>query len=130
MSIRWRKDGQFICGAKSKPMVDDVYIDDNLHYELAVLDRILKPFPSEKTCGRWYIVSVKNKRHKNVTKLLALKQNNICGICNKKLNGQINLDHIDPVSKTGCHTIDNLQAVHKKCNLRKGNKTVNNSTTN
>ncbi len=54
MSIRWRKTGELLCGAKSKEMKGDTYIDDNLHYELAVECKILVPDINEKENGRWY----------------------------------------------------------------------------
>ena len=34
-------------------------------------------------------------------------------------------DHHNPYSKGGGHDFKNLRAFHRKCNLEKGNKTVN-----
>lgn len=53
MSIRWRKDGRLICGAKSEPEEDDTYIGDRLHYQLAVVERVLIPDPNEEENGLW-----------------------------------------------------------------------------
>ena len=53
MSIRWRKNGDLICGAKSKAEPGDTYIDDRLHYQLAVAHRFLIPDPDEKETGIW-----------------------------------------------------------------------------
>lgn len=62
----------------------------------------------------------------------------VCGICGGKCdyedyivkNGVVvtgdyypSIDHINPVSKGGSHTWDNIQLAHRVCNSRKGNKT-------
>ena len=44
MAVRIRKDGKtIICAAKSKPKKGDVYLEDGIHYMLAVEMRVLKP---------------------------------------------------------------------------------------
>lgn len=56
MSVRWRNygRGELICGAKSESFEDDTYIDDALHYKLAVELRVLIPDINEKDNGLWY----------------------------------------------------------------------------
>ena len=39
---------------------------------------------------------------------------------NGDLNGEIHVDHIQPLAGGGTSERDNLQAVHSTCNLRKG----------
>ena len=53
MSLRWRKDNTLICGAKSKPIKDDTYIDDRLHYKLAEEEKIVIPNVDEHITGLW-----------------------------------------------------------------------------
>ena len=54
MSLRWRVTGELICGAKSSPEPDDCYIDDNLHYHLSIVQKVLVPDTNEKENGLWY----------------------------------------------------------------------------
>lgn len=54
MSLRWRKTGELICGAKSEPMKGDCYIDDRLHYELFVIQKTIVPDKNEEKNGLWY----------------------------------------------------------------------------
>lgn len=52
----------------------------------------------------------------------------ICGICGVAIDPQArwpesqfaSVDHVVPLSKGGTHTLENLQAAHLGCNLRKG----------
>jgi hypothetical protein len=53
MSLRVRKDGTILCAAKHPPMGGDVYIDDGVHYLLAVLARVVIPEDDEDATGRW-----------------------------------------------------------------------------
>ncbi len=53
MSLRWRKDGELLCGAKSAPEPGDCYIDDRLHYHLSVDLGVVKPTKDERASGRW-----------------------------------------------------------------------------
>lgn len=68
---------------------------------------------------------------------LAIRDNNICWICNKKVNkkdcewrdnsfvaGQNypSIDHVIPLSKGGEHSWDNVRLAHMKCNTNKGNR--------
>lgn len=46
-----------------------------------------------------------------------------CPLCLTKLDREVSqLDHIKPITKGGSHTQENLQFVHAKCNMMKGNK--------
>lgn len=45
----------------------------------------------------------------------------VCGICRQSVpDGQIEIDHIIPVSQGGSDDLDNLQVAHVLCNRRKG----------
>ena len=54
MSLRWRITGELLCGAKSKPQKDDTYINDRLHYELSVIQKVVVPDKDEEENGLWY----------------------------------------------------------------------------
>ncbi len=53
MAIRWRKNGTLVCAAKTTEEEGDTYIDDRLHYELSVQQKVLVPHDSEETTGLW-----------------------------------------------------------------------------
>jgi len=48
----------------------------------------------------------------------------ICGICGSAIDPseKWHVDHIEPLSKGGAHTYDNVQPSHAQCNLAKGSK--------
>ncbi len=48
MAVRIRKDGNIFCAAMRPAMDGDTYIDDDLHYELSVVKRVLVSEPMEK----------------------------------------------------------------------------------
>lgn len=54
MSIRWRRDGTLVCGAKSEPMEGDAYIDDNLQYRMSIEIGMIVPDKDEATNGLWH----------------------------------------------------------------------------
>lgn len=54
MALRWRLTGEIYCAAKSKPKKGDTYINDPLHYELSVIQKVLVPDKNEEKNGRWY----------------------------------------------------------------------------
>lgn len=49
----------------------------------------------------------------------------VCPLCKQPLgnysNDHLHIDHIKPVSRGGTNDRDNLQVVHKTCNLMKSN---------
>lgn len=48
-----------------------------------------------------------------------------CGLCAEPVAFfGMHVDHIKPLSKGGPHTFANVQATHRECNLRKGNREV------
>lgn len=56
MSLRWRirkNGGLLLCAAKCDAMPGDTYIDDRLHYQLAVIERVVIPDVNEKENGIW-----------------------------------------------------------------------------
>ena len=56
MSLRWRKDGRLLCGAKSEPEEGDTYINDRLHYQLSVLCEAVEAHEDEAETGLWDFV--------------------------------------------------------------------------
>jgi hypothetical protein len=56
MSLRWRNhcEGEILCAAKHPELPDDCYIDDGLHYQLAVLSKVIVPDENEHTNGLWH----------------------------------------------------------------------------
>lgn len=57
----------------------------------------------------------------------ALKSKAPCPLCNSPLSqfeDHLHIDHITPRSRGGKNTLDNLQVVHKTCNLRKSDKVL------
>ena len=53
MSLRWRNTEQLLCAAKTNPEDGDTYIDDRLHYKLALIGAI-EPSLDEKISGLWF----------------------------------------------------------------------------
>jgi hypothetical protein len=56
MSLRWRNhcEGEILCAAKHPELPNDCYIDDGLHYQLAVLSKVIVPDENEHTNGLWH----------------------------------------------------------------------------
>lgn len=75
---------------------------------------------------RRYAKSVENSLTKDEWFEILKAQNYTCLGCNKKFNSSFRpaIDHIMPLSKGGGLTKDNVQALCKSCNSRKGNKTI------
>lgn len=58
MALRIRKDGRILCAALNKPEKGDIYIDDQLHYELSVEKKILVTTENDYHMingGEWWI---------------------------------------------------------------------------
>ncbi len=57
MALRIRNDGSIFCAALSTEKEGDCYLDDDLHYELSVVKKVLvttkNPFHMEKG-GEWW----------------------------------------------------------------------------
>ena len=62
MSLRWRKNNDLICGAKSKKEKDDCYIDDRLHYKLSEISRVIIADVNHESNGLWHWVHGKRLR--------------------------------------------------------------------
>jgi hypothetical protein len=57
MAIRIRKNGKILCAALNLPEIDDIYINDELHYQLSVIEKILVTEPWDKhklNNGEWW----------------------------------------------------------------------------
>lgn len=54
MAIRWRKEGMLVCAAMSEAEDGDTYIDDRLHYQLSVVQRIIIADVDHETNGLWH----------------------------------------------------------------------------
>lgn len=52
------------------------------------------------------------------------RDKNKCYLCNKIIENNLQFDHVIPLSRKGSHTYNNVRVVHKKCNERKRNKTL------
>lgn len=59
---------------------------------------------------------------KSIKKILYVKQNGYCAICNEPLKYGYHADHIFPYSKGGKTIIENCQLLCPKCNIKKGDK--------
>lgn len=54
----------------------------------------------------------------------------LCGICGKSVSKELrwpdpmsaSIDHVQPLSLGGAHTMDNLRCVHLRCNIVRGNR--------
>lgn len=66
-------------------------------------------------------------------KEIYLRDGGICQICKKRVSNKLryphpmslSLDHIIPLAKSGTHESRNIQLVHLRCNLSKGDRAAN-----
>lgn len=56
--------------------------------------------------------------------LLRARQKGVCPLCDQRLSGPVNRDHLTPVSRGGTDHTMNLAAVHVRCNTLKGQMTM------
>lgn len=56
MAIRWRKNGDLVCAAMSKPVAGDTYLDDRIHYQLSVISRVILADVGHEINGLWHWV--------------------------------------------------------------------------
>lgn len=56
MALRIRSDGQVLCAAIHPEEPGDAYLDDGVHYALAVTYRVLvtEPMPAHARHGQWW----------------------------------------------------------------------------
>ena len=54
MAVRWRADGTVVCAAMRPEEPGDTYIDDRLHYELSVIQRVLIADPKHEDNALWH----------------------------------------------------------------------------
>ena len=56
MALRIRKDGRILCAAMHNEEEGDTYIDDNLHYEMSVIHRVIRAEPHDQhmKSGEWW----------------------------------------------------------------------------
>ena len=62
-------------------------------------------------------------RYYKLKPLLVQTQGRRCGLCGRELSedmSRVEVDHIVRARDGGASTVDNLQAVHRSCNQRKG----------
>lgn len=61
VALRWRDNGAglLLCAAMHSKMEDDIYIDDEEQYELAVMARVIQPDEKESQNGIWHIINAR-----------------------------------------------------------------------
>ena len=57
MSLRWRATGELLCARMHAAQPDDTYIDDRIHYQIAVLSRAITPDANSRENGLWHWVA-------------------------------------------------------------------------
>jgi 5-methylcytosine-specific restriction endonuclease McrA len=64
-------------------------------------------------------------------RLLVLRYAYVCAICGQPEHAydRFEADHIIPKSKGGSDHPGNLRAVHRSCNIKRGNRDINEPTT-
>lgn len=66
------------------------------------------------------------KRAGTIRQLMWKSLSHTCSLCGKHIESirDMHVDHIIPLAKGGSDTVDNMQLLHKACNLSKGAKVV------
>lgn len=56
MALRIRKNGKILCAAIHKQEEGDTYIDDDLHYQMSVIHKVIaaEPMEKHKESGEWW----------------------------------------------------------------------------
>lgn len=57
MALRIRKNGQILCAALNEAQEGDIYINDNIHYQLSVEEKVLVTTENEyhmANDGEWW----------------------------------------------------------------------------
>ena len=54
MSMRWRADGTLVCAAMRPEEPGDTYIDDRLHYQLSVVQKVVIADPNHEQNALWH----------------------------------------------------------------------------
>lgn len=56
MALRIRKDGRILCAAMHQEEPGDTYIDDNLHYQMSAVHKVIGSEESDKhdKSGQWW----------------------------------------------------------------------------
>ena len=59
MAVRIRKDGKVLCAAMHGEEDGDIYLDDEIHYHLSVIVKVLvtEPHDLHKFRGEWWWVN-------------------------------------------------------------------------
>lgn len=52
--MRWRKNGDLVCAAMRGEEEGDTYIDDRLHYELSVVQRVVLADVDHESNALWH----------------------------------------------------------------------------
>lgn len=73
---------------------------------------------------------IRRKRARRGTQVVPVNRERVaerdawrCGLCGGEVNRETwSLDHIEPLSRGGEHTYENVQLAHLSCNSRKGNR--------
>lgn len=71
--------------------------------------------------GRFHEPEKRRNLPERLRKAVIERDGMVCQICGEDIpDGDLHIDHIFPVSLGGADTLDNLQAAHSACNVRKG----------
>ena len=108
--------------------------EDGIHYNCKICCKVERSLEAVRKRDKKSKVSIRQIHRainlgiefdKTVTLAAVYKgAHGICQLCIKYVEPRkASMDHIRPLSKGGTHTWDNIQLVHLRCNLVKGNRT-------